>query len=151
MDDDTFLPWVAGFFDGEGCVSVLRSSRANHNDYNHRLFVSLTQQDNRALIQVKDRFGGSLLCDQNRGQTGGYKRHLIWRWRAHNSTAYDFLQTIAPYCMVKDRQVTLALEWPEPYVSYVGRPVPRHVWTKRNEIMLALKEARQSVKELADA
>lgn len=151
MNDSQFIPWVAGFFDGEGCVAVLRKKRPGHNDHNHRLFVSLTQQDKRALICVKERFGGSLLCDKNKGKDTGYKRHLIWRWRLHNGAAYDFLQTIAPYCMVKDKQVAIALGWPEPYTSYKGQNVPRHVWKKRDDIMLALREARLAVKEPTDA
>lgn len=147
MTDNEFLAWVAGFFDGEGCVTVTRHKTVG--GYNHRLFVSITQQDNRALIKVKERFGGGLVLDKNRGNIPVEKRHVVWRWRATSHVAYEFLHVIAPYCMVKDKQVAIALDWP--LNLYKGRAVPRHIWKKRDDIMNALRDERNSVKELSDA
>ena len=149
MQDKLFLAWVAGFFDGEGCVLV--SHRDNHTTY--QLAVSVTQQDPTPLHMIKDRFGGNVTADKT--ATLGYERKkgrvLVWRWKSSSKVAHDFLQAIQPYVVVKKDQVNRALMWPTPGKLYSKTVLmPDKVRQERKQIMYDLQELKKVYKILIE-
>lgn len=145
-DDQLFLAWAAGFFDGEGCVLV--NPRLNGSA--HSLFVSVTQQNPFALYMLKNRFGGNVTPDKT-ATSDSYQRKkgatLIWRWKSSSTEAFKFLEGIQPYVVVKADQVRIALEFPGIGVRFCRQnPVPEDLKRKREQVMLALRDIRQSSK-----
>ena len=145
-DDQLFLAWAAGFFDGEG--SVLVNPRLNGSA--HSLFVSVTQQHPFALHMLKNRFGGNVTPDKT-ATSDSYERKkgatLIWRWKASSTEAFKFLELVQPYVVVKADQVRVALEFPEVGVRFCRQnPVPEYIKRKREQVMLALRDIRQASK-----
>ena len=49
--------WAAGFFDGEGSISVVRRKRGGFIE--HHLSVQVGQNDQRPLLAMRDEYGGS--------------------------------------------------------------------------------------------
>jgi hypothetical protein len=146
MQDQLFLAWAAGFFDGEGCVLV--SPRGNGKF--HSLFTSVTQQDPTALHLLKQRFGGNVTPDKT-ATSDSYERKrgaaLVWRWKASSIDAYAFLKAIEPFCVVKAEQVRVALEFPSVGVKFVSRNrIPDEVRAKREQVMLSLRAIRKAQK-----
>ena len=154
MEDQLFLAWAAGFFDGEGCVLVSERFNKGGGDSTFQLFVSVTQQDTRALHKLRERFGGNVTPDK--AALRGYERKngtfLVWRWKSTSIVAYNFLKAIYPYTVVKADQIAIALGWPEPGADYRnGRRLPDGIRQKRRDIMYALREVRAKLKEEVDA
>lgn len=85
---------MAGFFDGEGCVCLSRTSTGYR-----RLVVTLAQTDKDTVYAFKNEFGGYV-----RERTSeNYK--TIWEWaiegRANTQTIYEALR---PFLRIKDKQ-----------------------------------------------
>lgn len=115
--------WAAGFFDGEGSVSVVRRQRGGFIE--HHLSVQVGQNDRRPL---------DAMCAEYRGSTCNTKTPSgCWRWRIHGKSAESFLQRIQPYSIVKAEQIALALEL-RALVGAPGRRVPPEVWEQKEAI-----------------
>lgn len=146
MNDQLFLAWAAGFFDGEGCVLVSERKSSASYASSFQLYTSVTQQDPAALYALKERFGGNVTPDKT--AVKGYDRKrgsfLCWRWKATSAEAFSFLQAIEPYAIVKKEQIQVALQWPDPGKQYRGtyNPIPDDIRAAREGIMHALRDIR---------
>jgi hypothetical protein len=101
------VEWLAGFFDGEGSVSVQISYSAYAT-----VSVTLTQKDAKILALV--------MLKYNAGNVKSYKGAngaTCHRWRVRGKSAEQFLTEIAPYTIVKRRQIEKALE----LLKFVGK------------------------------
>jgi hypothetical protein len=97
------LIYFAGFFDGEGCISITRQKKtwgAKDQTYFHRLRINVAQKDPTVLKQLYDVVGGTIHC--NRG---------VWKWYADDAAAVQFLETLTPFLRIKKAQAELALEF----------------------------------------
>lgn len=102
--------WLAGFFDGEGCIHVQHNHAKRvdrngvhiRNDYH--LQISITQNDRWVLEEIQSVFGGQVY------RHAGRRCH---RWRVVSLTALPFLMAIQPYVKVKKEQVDLAIKFLE--------------------------------------
>lgn len=94
--------WLAGFFDGEGCVSLVHTQiRPGYRIW--RISISVSQNDKKLLLKLKDLYGGHV------SKSGGkqYDVHqLIWVSKA----ADKILKLLKPLVVVKYRVIKLALE-----------------------------------------
>ena len=93
----TYLRYLAGFFDGDGCcTSHSRSS----------IFLSIHQSFDRAEILVLFRsvFGGGI----GRGKPGRGLRKPILQWQLFGTNASNAAKLLAPHSIVKRRQLELA-------------------------------------------
>jgi len=87
------LEYIAGFFDGEGCVIIAQSGNR------FWLVVSLTQRKREILEMIQKQFGGYLDC------VG------ISRLRFSCEQAAQFLKAIQPFVIVKKKEIALALKF----------------------------------------
>lgn len=86
------LPYLAGFFDAEGCVSV-------HKGSNHQLWVAFTQHGCLPMLRViRDLLGFGTGSDSGQLQFSG-------------AYAVRFLEMIRPWSIVKRDQIDVALEF----------------------------------------
>jgi hypothetical protein len=96
--------WAAGFFDGEGCVSIVR--QVKYGKAYHWLDISVYQNHSASLALLRELFGGSVRPEQN-----------AWKWRACGPTAGAALREMLPYLRVKRGQAAVA-------VSFQARKLP---------------------------
>src|SRR5919109_3230595 len=96
--------YLAGLFDGEGCVAVYRSRDSMS------LRVMMNNTDPRPIRLIAQRFGGHIRCDTARASRFGTKP--MWSWNATGHGALVFLEAIAPFVVIKREQVGLALRFP---------------------------------------
>ncbi|WP_312574053.1 hypothetical protein, partial [Staphylococcus saprophyticus] len=68
-EDERFVVWAAGFFDGEGCVGVYLFRRGVRRLASPTLRVQVANTDIRPLDELKRKFGG----------------HRVSSWRGPNS------------------------------------------------------------------
>ena len=107
MHDMGSLAYLAGFFDGEGCISTW-TQPGKHRD-NHYWEVNATQSEkngNEPLCQMLERWGGSIFL------VAPLKAHHspIYRWKARGIEAAIALHDMYPHLQIKKQQATNALE-----------------------------------------
>lgn len=100
------LSYLAGFFDGEGCVTIIKGKNHLGNvQYSLRVIVSNTNE--YVLHLYKLSFGGRI-------QKRKYKKPG-WRdcyaWELSSTRAYDFLKCMYPYLILKKAQADLGFEF----------------------------------------
>jgi hypothetical protein len=103
---DTFLPYLAGFFDGEGSIGIYR----NGDQHGGRtLRVQLTQNVSVAstllLKECQTRWGGSL-CEMNRND-----KRTAWNWQASATSGVKALSDIRPWLRLKAEEADIARQW----------------------------------------
>jgi len=92
--------YMAGFFDGEGCVRINKRVRGKYTE--HSVFITIGQKDGATIDWIVENFGG-----------GSYqiKRDDSYVWTATNKIAYNALKRFSPFLKYKKPQADLALEF----------------------------------------
>ena len=96
--------YVAGFFDGEGCVNI--SADRNNKPFIRILIVNT---DNDVLEQFKEKWGGNIT--HNKRHKENWKRS--YTWRLSHQKAINFLKDLEPHLIVKKKQTNLAISFYE--------------------------------------
>jgi intein-encoded DNA endonuclease-like protein len=85
------VAYIAGFFDGEGCISYLDGTR---------LDISITQKDRAPLEFIQNYFGMGHI----------YTQRQYWQYRImRRKDQVAFLEAISPYLIVKQAKAEEAL------------------------------------------
>jgi hypothetical protein len=124
--------WAAGFFDGEGCVSI--SVDRSKQTPQHDLTVSVSQKHCRPLDELQIQHGGSI--SPTKTPSG------CWRWRLAGGKAERFLRRIYPHSLEKHSQITLALAF-RGTIGTVGHRIGSDVTAHREAIRLRMREAKK--------
>jgi hypothetical protein len=98
--------YLAGFFDGEGCINIAVRGRAKQVV----LRIMLVNTDYEFLKEVQSEYGGRLSRRQHKAKPH-WKPFCCVTWT--NNHAARFLGVLAPYLRVKRKQVDLAIEFLE--------------------------------------
>ena len=101
------LSYIAGLFDGEGCISIAKCSprRIGNSPY-YRLEVAVVMANEYIPKLFQFHFGGRTY--KKKGME--YWRQQ-WQWHAGSEEAVDFLKAILPYLRLKRDEAKLALEF----------------------------------------
>jgi len=108
--------YIAGFFDGEGSVSIVRNRANGKSDY-HKIVVHLGQRAKyrSVLDMVAERFGGSVFVrPQSYRLSQGWAEQADWQLQDKPGIE-RFLRAMQPYCIVKARQIVVGLEFIETF------------------------------------
>jgi hypothetical protein len=90
--------WLAGFFDGEGCVGIYpRGERERASG--SRMRVTVTQRPRRVLDLIAAEYGGHVY-ERSSGVHG---------WTIEGPSALPFLVAVQPHLRLKGPQVEIAL------------------------------------------
>lgn len=101
------LAYIAGLFDGEGCISISKKREAgvSHSRVYHlRVMVKMANPYLPHLLQFS--FGGSCLKAKPRP-----RRRESWDWSLSAQQASAFLQIILPYLKLKRDEAELAIKF----------------------------------------
>ena len=97
------LEYLAGFFDGDGCVSCMDMSGC-------RLKVSQSYDQAEVLMLFREAFGGSI----GREQSGMGLRKPSLYWQLYGDSARRAARLLAPRSITKQRQLLIAAaRWPK--------------------------------------
>ncbi len=105
MNEEQTLAYLAGFFDGEGCVGVYK--KGQHK--NHEVRISIAQVDPKPIQLFQSVFGGNIGI-----QKGNYENRFgikdLFRLQYTGNRAKDVLANLYPYLIVKREKAAVALE-----------------------------------------
>ncbi len=102
---DTNLAYIAGLFDGEGCVSYKQYMRKrSHNKKAYptwQIRLEMAMTDKSILIWVCEVLGVGTVTEKKykTAYTVGWKKQ--WRWRCSHRDAYYVSCSLFPYAHIK--------------------------------------------------
>ena len=100
------LAYIAGIFDGEGCVSISKEKeRTTIKGYSYRLRVIVGNTNEWLIKFLQSQFGGNIVLRQPR--MPWYKP--IWQWQIGAKLAQVFLEALLPYLQLKKHQAELGI------------------------------------------
>lgn len=100
------VAWSAGFFDGEGFVSI---QERNHPDYTgYYLRIGVNHVAPEPLYELQRLYGGTVVKDKKPPVGNRKPRH---RWVTSTKNAADALKQMLPYMRNKQKVVALALDF----------------------------------------
>jgi len=109
-----FAAYCAGFFDGEGCLSIKkvkqRQVRKNGNVkeyYSVSLCIDIAQNSLEVLETIQKEFGGTIHGNQSKNPNSAMGYIL----RMYKNSARVFLEAVQPYSVVKRNHVKLGLDY----------------------------------------
>jgi len=128
--------YIAGFVDGEGCISLGRkkdNSYRRHHTY--QLVVTISNTRKEILEWLHKKFGGHFRISHPPSKS----RNKVWVWAILCRKAINFLKEIYPYLKIKKSQAKLAMEYYE-LVNPCGNHTfdPKN-WEKRDKIYNQMK------------
>ena len=100
----TEIAYIAGFFDGEGCVRIKRANQGGNSYY---LIAHITNTNPIILKKVQELFGGNTRL-QEKG-----RNKPVYNWYITSSEANDFLKTLQPFLIEKKSQAELGINFHE--------------------------------------
>ena len=102
--------YLAGFFDGEGCICLAR--RTDTYLPRFMLTIEVGQVDPRPLELFKSLFGGII----RRIEPSGRRKKIFHDWRIHGKEAIKCLKILLPYLVVKQEKADLVIRfWSMPW------------------------------------
>ena len=104
--DKEFAKWLAGFLDGDGCISMY----CDENKSGYSLTVSFSQGDERIFYEILKQYPGAKLnCQIRKDRKDGCKPEFKLSY--HGLNACKILGDVQNYIIIKDVQVQLAIEF----------------------------------------
>lgn len=107
------IAWAAGFFDGEGCVSIAKSARKGQPLPYYRAELIVANTSREPLDRFEILFGGRVVVVR----PAKHNRKLTYGWKT-TGTAHtaQVLRELLPWLTVKRGQALLVLE----FASFFG-------------------------------
>jgi hypothetical protein len=97
---ETEKAWLAGIFDGEGCVWCRWPKRTN-------VIVEIKMADFRTANRINTLFPGRL--SEGNLTLNGWSRKTQWRWSLDTNGTRSFLTKISLYLVTKREHANIAL------------------------------------------
>ncbi len=122
------LAYIAGLFDGEGCVRIARRHRygkpgdARKRCEMYYLEVRMTNIDPRVIYPLKEKFGGAVHI-----QPVPNNQRPTFVWCASTQIALGFLLAIRPWLIAKADQADIAIEFQQAKKRHGKAGVPAGV------------------------
>lgn len=101
------VAWAAGFFDGEGCVSMAKSARKGQPLPYYRVELIVSNTVKSPLDRLSELFGGRVVV----ARKAKGNRQTVYQWKT-SGTAHTarVLKELLPWLTVKRQQALVALE-----------------------------------------
>lgn len=138
------LAYAAGFFDGEGCVSIVRQLKKQAiRGYIYRLVVCISQNHLRSLADFQNLVGleGRIYQNKRQGTSNRDGYALIY----DGASAARLLQELEPYLLRKHDEALVALKFQDETLihrHFGPKGCPASVWAKRDALYNKLRKLK---------
>lgn len=105
------IAYIAGFFDGEGCVRIKEANQGGNSFY---VIAHITNSNRGTLERIQDFFGGAIREQEKT------PNKTIYNWCITSAEAVDFLKTLSPFLDEKKTQALLAIKFHEKKGNLTG-------------------------------
>lgn len=143
MADSHDFRYLAGFFDGEGHVSIVDTTGRGHC----RIGVEVVQVDPRPLVLFQEAFGGRIT---RRVHDGNPKHRVQHRWMAFSHEAADCLRSMLPFLIVKADIAQIAIRLYDRMQTQIGNASEADVAVERRVRAALVSEAHAASRPTFD-
>lgn len=128
------LAYVAGLFDGEGCINL--RPRSNTKKQTYELQVTLVSTNEWITQQLKFSFGGNVYYTPE-----NFERNwkASWRWLTQAQNALRFLELVYPYLKLKKPQAEIAIKFQKHKRRNAGGRFDESYFSLDEELYQAMK------------
>lgn len=139
------IQYLAGFFDGEGCIDNQRMYAKNSNAFYVRPRLRLAQANNGAFIldRIQKEFGGTLT--KQRPSKKSQQPSMSWEILNKDGIIH-MLEALEPLLIIKQEQARLALWWLK---NHSGKQIPELARIAFNDELKRMKRDLQRLSEEA--
>lgn len=139
--------WMAGFVDGEGCLTICKQVRKNRPSPSHRAFVTVTNTNMKSMDIFVENYGGQLRAvRENRKDKMGVNWADAYAWYCPVSSCRKFLTDIIPYLRIKGPQADLLIRFMDTRVFSGRVRRPSGMWGGSGPISEEELEKRDALK-----
>jgi hypothetical protein len=131
-EGEDILSYIAGFFDGEGCITITKKNTASNISY--FLHCQISQKVRAVLDFLQLNLGGKVIEDS----------HLCFHWYMYSYKAREFLDKIKKYLIIKKLQAELAIEFQDGHVFKLGATPSLHDMSIRDVQRTLLQRLKQN-------
>lgn len=148
MITDCDWAYLAGLFDGEGCLKVswARSLEKKKRSVTWSLTLDICNTYYPVIEWVQSVFGGSIYSQERRGKESGHRRRFHWSiW--DSSRVSNLLSGMLPYLKIKKHQSEIAIKFLATKRPKVGRKpakLTEEEIATREKLSIELKMSRWS-------
>lgn len=123
--------YMAGLFDGEGCVTISRKKGDHYKrGYSYQLVATITNADKQVLERFHKEFKGYFVKRKSKN---------VWTLTFLCSKAITFLKVIYPYVLIKRKQMDIAFEFDRFIHSLGAHHHTEEQLNKKDEFALRIK------------
>ena len=112
------LQYLAGFFDGEGCITAGPAKQRKSSKITYKLSMALSNSDIRPLFLFKEYFGGSIIEQKSSKTFKDRRKHYLWQ-SGGGKCNERCLKKLLPFLITKKEVALAALEFRK-YVLSTG-------------------------------
>jgi hypothetical protein len=153
--DQMKLAYCAGFFDGEGSISIHYSMRDHKGGKVYARWqeeVKVTQLAREPLDLFTELFGGYVYETEHYTAKG--EHHYRFDWKLTSRKAHEFLEVIVPLLILKKQEAEIAIEFGKTFYASCDRGGTRNglkpeVFEERKKLHDQIREIRQVRKDRA--
>jgi hypothetical protein len=141
VPDVATLAYLAGFFDGEGCIQITRIKDKRHliGGAYHQMNLETTQCNPAPLELMKQTFGGWVALKH----TTASNRKPLYRHMTSQRKAENMLKLLLPYLIVKKEEAIVALEFMSLCEGVSGLRVSEEMLVKRDSYINRLVQLKR--------
>lgn len=143
MIDRDKLIWAAGFFDGEGCVSISKnvySPKGRNTTFTcYQLSLIVAQEVEAPIRILHEMFGGTSTLTSRKGVN-------YYQWKNTGIEALQTLNALLPYLVVKRQVAEHGIrfeELKEAWKKHTGRQRPNYPVSVKREQEVMYQKAKQ--------
>lgn len=141
------LAYLAGFFDGEGCVSIGKDLNPKCSyGARHGITINVAQTSRFPLDRFHTRWGGCLIDYAQPREEWSH----VWRWAIKSRAGcLKFLTEVRPYLILKGPQADLCLEFHK--IASINKEwtrwkkMPKEIWDERERLYLECRALKKTV------
>lgn len=102
---DVDIIYLAGFIDGEGCVTIDRYKRRGKQNFYYKAQLDICNTNRDILEWIKERFGGCIVAPRH----AKGKRATCYRVTFNDWKCVDVLRLVLPYLKVKNKEALIVI------------------------------------------
>lgn len=107
---EQIIGWLAGFIDGEGCLTISKQIRTNRPTDQFRPLLTIANTFKPSLDIFHKRYGGTLRFNKEKRQSkSGVPWSDSWTWYCPMSKLRTVIEELLPYFIVKREQAVIML------------------------------------------
>ena len=139
---DIILSYIAGIFDGEGCVRIAKMAPTKYGTVNiiYELQLNIVNTNKDIIEFLYKTIGCGHISKIDRSKEN---KKIIYRYSISNKKASQLLDLLLKYLIIKKKQAKIAINFVKTFTNFPYRKqTPKYLLNKREELYIKISKAK---------